>query len=1195
VGRADAARAILPGMSHPIPSTSRFSQGDPLAGLNPAQREAVLHVDGPVLVLAGAGSGKTRVLTTRIARLVQEHGVDPTRIFAVTFTNKAAGEMRDRIARLLGYEPRGMWVGTFHAIGARLLRQYAHLVGRTPNFTIYDEDDALGALKRLFERHKIGVKEVAPKAVLSAISDAKNALVPPREYAELAGDAFTRTVAKLYPELEPALRESNAVTFDDLLVLPVQILREHPQVLANYRERFRYVLVDEYQDTNRAQFEFVRLMGGDQGNVMVVGDDDQCLAAGTRVTMADGTERAIEEVRAGDRVRTALGSGRFGAAAIDRVHAHPAGRAGVRITLASGRTLVSTVEHTHFAGFVLGRTPQQHFTYLMYKRGKGWRVGTSQVYTRGQKTPMVDFAQRCLQEHADALWVVGVHASEQAARVEEAFLSLRYALPTVPFVARAVVGAVDGRSVVGDQAALDAIFARVDTANGAHRLIADRGLALDAPHHRPRSRNASRRDVVLTLCGGNGSRTTAAHRISIVGNDTDGLAALHSAGLAVRPAKAGRASWRHETASISYQSLRETAERIGRVFAHGVNVFQTARLGRNDPDAPGNNSLPFTPAGSVLPGMLMFDGGGDYEGVERVERITIDVPVYDLDVAGTHNFVANGVVTHNSIYGWRGADVRNILDFEKTWPNARVVTLEENYRSTPNVLDLANVVIAANASRRGKTLRPTRGAGERVSLVGALDDRDEADFVVEEVAARRAGEGRVLRHFAVLYRTNSQSRSLEEALRRRGMPYRLVGAVRFYDRREIRDLMAYLKLTANPADNEGFRRVVNLPKRGIGDTSIDLLAEIADRERIPLLDAARRPEVQAQLRPAARAPLAEFVALIDRLRAAAPEASVPELIEDVVTSIKYGDHLKAEGPDWQDRMLNVQSLVDGAAETVADDGGEVGLTPLDHFLQKATLVAGVDALAADADAITLMTMHNAKGLEFPVVFITGLEDGLFPLARAYDDPAQLEEERRLFYVGITRAEEKLYLLHAEQRMRNGEKTQGRPSGFLDGLPPELFDKKLTVKARSSGRAFLSELGGGYPAGGRGDGSGNWGRSSWTRAGGRGAPTSARSGSPSFGRDEDEDTPSFATRKTGTPVTAPVVRRRPATPDPVDESQDAALLQAGARVKHRKFGTGTVAELSGTGRDAKVRIDFDDETIGRKTLVVAQANLERGWD
>ena len=812
---------------------------DLLAGLNPAQAEAVLHFEGPALVLAGAGSGKTRVLTTRIARLVEHHGVDPTQILAVTFTNKAAGEMRERIARLLGFAPAGMWVGTFHAIGARLLRQHAHLVGRTASFTIYDEDDTLNTIKRLMERHRISPKEVAPKSIGSAISDAKNALVGPREYGELAMDPFARTVAKLYPEVEPAMRQANAVSFDDLLVLPVEILKATPHVLEGYRRRFRFLLVDEYQDTNHAQFEFVRLLGGERGNVMVVGDDDQ------------------------------------------------------------------------------------------------------------------------------------------------------------------------------------------------------------------------------------------------------------------------------------------------------------------------------------------------------------------------------------SIYGWRGADIKNILDFEKTWPAARVVRLEENYRSTPNVLELANRVIQENAGRRGKTLRATRPSGERVSLVGALDDRDEADFVIEEIAARRAGEGRALRDFAVLYRTNAQSRSLEEALRRRGYPYRLVGAVRFYDRREIRDLMGYLKLIANPSDNEAFRRVVNVPKRGIGDTSVDLLVELAERDAVPLLEAARRPAVVEALRPAARAALVDFVGTVDRLRARAPESGVDELLRDLVEAVKYGDHLKAEGPDWQDRMQNVQALVDGAAETVADEGGEVGLTPLDHFLQKATLVAGVDALDANADAVVLMTMHNAKGLEFPVVFITGLEDGLFPLARAFDDPALLEEERRLFYVGITRAEEKLFITHAEQRMRNGERMMSRPSSFLDGLARELFERKQTLKVRSSGRAFMSNLGPGRGREERGGGAGGgWGQSSWTRRSGAGSGAGGATGTTGAGgrgaaRDADQgggddygwlDQRSPSLRRPGSPVAAPgsTVRRRPggAPVDDAEQSQDAAIYARGARVSHRKFGTGTIVELAGSGRDAKVKIDFDDETVGRKTLVVAQANLER---
>ena len=783
-----------------------------LNGLNPAQREAVLHVEGPMLVLAGAGSGKTRVLTTRIARLVGTHGVAPAQILAVTFTNKAAGEMRERIERLLGAPPAGMWVGTFHAIGARMLRSTAHLVGREPNFTIYDEDDTLAVVKRVMEKQGVNPKTTSPKAVLAAISDAKNALVSDGEYERLALDPFTRSVALVYRQLEPALRLANAVTFDDLLVLPVRILEQNPTRLAEYRARFRHLLVDEYQDTNRAQYRFVTLLGGEHGNVMVVGDDDQ------------------------------------------------------------------------------------------------------------------------------------------------------------------------------------------------------------------------------------------------------------------------------------------------------------------------------------------------------------------------------------SIYGWRGADIRNILDFEKDFPNARVVRLEENYRSTPRILDLANHVIAANTERRGKTLRATQPDGERVTLVNAADERDEADWVVEEIQTRRASSGRLmLRDFSVLYRTNAQSRALEESLRRRGLPYRLVGGVRFYDRREIRDLVAYLKLIANPADDEAFRRAVGVPKRGLGDTTIAQLADVAGAAGLPMLAAAAREEMHGGMRPAARAALREFAALIGGLRARAQDAAVDELLRELVDAIRYVEVLRAEGPEGADRVDNVRELIAGAAETVADEGGEVGLTPLDHFLQRATLVAGVDGLDPNADAITLMTMHNAKGLEFPVVFITGLEDGLFPLARAYEEPKLLEEERRLFYVGITRAERKLFLLHADQRRRNGELLPCKPSGFLGGVPRDMLEARVTPRARSSGRAFMSGRGGGFgggsaartgSGGGGRAGAGDWGRSSsvW----------------------DDAPAPSAGARRAGTPPEH--LNRRPLGALPEEEqSQDAAVIAPGARVRHAKFGAGTIAEISGTGRDMKARIDFDDEEIGRKTLVVAQANLEREWE
>ena len=796
------------------PASPALDMGPALQSLNPAQREAVAHDDGPMLVLAGAGSGKTRVLTTRIARLIGVRHVAPHEILAVTFTNKAAGEMKTRIARQLGHEPKGMWCGTFHALGARLLRGVAPLVGREPNFTIYDEDDTLAALKRVMERRNLNPKQWAPNAVLGAISDAKNALVSASEYSTMARDPFSQAVAGAYADLENALERANAVTFDDLLVLPVRALERDEALRSHYQRRFRYVLVDEYQDTNAAQYRFVSLMGGGRGNVMVVGDDDQ------------------------------------------------------------------------------------------------------------------------------------------------------------------------------------------------------------------------------------------------------------------------------------------------------------------------------------------------------------------------------------SIYGWRGADIRNILDFERDFSGARVVRLEENYRSTPNILALANAVIAENTERRGKTLRATRPAGEPVTLLETLDERDEADVISDIIVDRMARENIERRDCAILYRTNAQSRALEDAFRRRGIPYRLVGAVRFYDRREIRDLMAYLKLVANPSDDEAFRRAVAAPRRGLGDATVALLTERAIAEGVPMLSLATRADVLASLRPAARVALEEFSNLVMRLRASAVDAAVDELLRDLIESIRYADHLKSEGEEGTERLENVREMVAGAAEVVAEDGGEVGLTPLDHFLQRATLVAGIDRLDPNADAVTMMTMHNAKGLEFPIVFVAGLEDGLFPLARAAEDPKGLEEERRLFYVGITRAEKKLYLTTAEQRRRNGELMISMPSRFLRAVTPALAERQKTMRARTEGRNAYG--GAGRPS----SGSDAWGKSSYSattpprRAAGPYGSAATRGG-------KTTDEPAFGSAPSGWGTARGSVRQ--SAPQPEDESQDMPVLVMGARVKHAKFGSGTIAELTGSGRDAKVRIDFDDEEIGRKTLVLAQAKLEAGMD
>ena len=784
-----------------------------LRGLNKAQREAVAHDDGPILVLAGAGSGKTRVLTSRIVRLIAERGVDPHEILAVTFTNKAAGEMRARITRQLGREPRGMWCGTFHALGARLLRGVAPLVGREANFTIYDEGDALSACKRVMERRQVSAKQWSPNALLGAISDAKNALVSASEYATTARDPFSQVVAGVYADLESALERANAVTFDDLLVLPVRALQRESALRERYQRRFRYLLVDEYQDTNAAQYRFVALMGGGYRNVMVVGDDDQ------------------------------------------------------------------------------------------------------------------------------------------------------------------------------------------------------------------------------------------------------------------------------------------------------------------------------------------------------------------------------------SIYGWRGADIRNILDFERDFPGARIVRLEENYRSTPNVLALANAVIVENTERRGKTLRATRPAGEPVTLIETLDDRDEADVIADIIVDRTARGAWERRDCAILYRTNAQSRVLEDAFRRRAIPYRLVGAVRFYDRTEIRDLMAYLKLVANPADDEAFRRAVNVPRRGLGDATLTLLEEQATRDGVSLLTIAAQPTALGALRPAARAALEDFVALLHRARTQAADASVDELLRALVEQIRYADHLRAEGPEGLERLENVREMIAGAAEVVADDGGEVGLTPLDHFLQQATLVTGVDRLDPDADAVTMMTMHNAKGLEFPLVVVSGLEDGLFPLARAAEDPKQLEEERRLFYVGITRAKRKLYLTCAEQRRRNGELMYSVPSRFLQAITASLAERQQSARARTEGRA-------GFTSRRPSSGADAWGRSGDDRGV---ATVGAKRAIGPYGSAAYRGTTHGEAPFGKAAVQWSERGAAPRRPEPEDESQDVPRLVTGERVRHAKFGTGTIAELTGSGRDAKVRIDFDDEAVGRKTLVVMQAKLEQGWE
>jgi DNA helicase-2/ATP-dependent DNA helicase PcrA len=731
--------------------------------LNPAQEAAVRHPGGPLLVLAGAGSGKTRVLTARIAHLIEDRGVAAERVLAVTFTNKAAGEMRARVGTLLGADPRGLWIGTFHALAARLLRREAARLGFGANFTIYNQDDSESFVKRLLEQLGASPKANPPRAVHSLISGAKNRMVSPEEFAATADGSLARAAAEVYARLGPALAQANAMDFDDLLLHPLTLFARFPDRLAYWQQRFAHVLVDEFQDTNVAQYRFVKLVASGHRNIAVVGDDDQ------------------------------------------------------------------------------------------------------------------------------------------------------------------------------------------------------------------------------------------------------------------------------------------------------------------------------------------------------------------------------------AIYGWRGADVRHMLAFQTDFPGTTVVKLEQNYRSTQVILDAANAVIAENPQRLGKTLFTRKPGGDPITLLTASDERDEAQWLAAEYARLAAETDTPYEGMAVLYRTNAQSRPLEEALRQRGVPYRLVGAVSFYERREVKDLLAYLRLIVNPADDEAFLRVVNVPRRGLGAASLELLVRAAARWGLPLVETARVADRIPELRPNVRETLQGVAALLAGLREELGAADPATVLERVIRDTGYERHLADEGAEGIERLDNVQELIAGAAEwaeeAAATNGGDEPESLLARYLTQAVLVTPADAAGEEVVGVTLMTLHMAKGLEWAVVALTGLEDGLFPLGRSVGVPGGVEEERRLCYVGLTRARESLYLSWARTRYRSGRVEMSDPSRFLEAVPPGAVRAVSTAPRWEGGRAR----------------------------------SAARAHPPREERWDDEP------------------------------SQDAPSYAAGERVRHRKFGAGVVRGVLGSGRELKVTVEFDDTDVGTKQLLVAYAGLEREWE
>ncbi|HJS49335.1 MAG TPA: UvrD-helicase domain-containing protein [Gaiellaceae bacterium] len=1014
-----------------------------LADLNEAQREAVLATEGPLLVVAGAGSGKTRVLTYRVAHLIRACGVKPNEILAITFTNKAAGEMRERLERMLGQTARAIWILTFHAACGRMLRREAERLGYRSTFTIYDDQDQVRLVKACLEELGKDPKRFSPRGIHAQISRAKNELVSPEDYAGRVASFWDQTVAETYDLYQRRLHASNAVDFDDLLMLTVQVFERCPEALERWRKTFRYILVDEYQDTNHAQYRLLQLLGGEHGNVCAVGDPDQCLVAGTQVTMSDGTRVPIESVRVGDQVLSCWGSGEFGPSTVVGVH-RSSRRAGVSIVLTSGRTLVSTPEHTHFAGFKPGWAPQLHMTYLMWKRGHGFRVGTSRTYTEGQNQPLPGPAFRMHQEHADAVWVLTTHESEAEARRAEVLASLRHGLPTLPFLARPTRPHDESRSVVGNQALLDEIFSELDTESAGRDLLEREGLSFDHPHFSAATTTFGgrvRRRLTVSLCA-DARRGKPQHRISLFGYDEGGRRALEAAGVALRPAYAGSPGWRYESSFADFGRLIEKVEDIEETL--DVSVRFTARLASQPTTTrKDRNSLPFMPASAVRPGMVMVNECGEFDLVESVSRVELTAPVYDLNIDRTHNFIANGIVTHNSIYAFRGADIRNIMEFERDFPGTQIIALEQNYRSTNMILRAANSLIEQNRERKPKRLFSELGEGDPVRVIEVEDEHAEARFVAAEIAGLMGGDLSAS-EIAVFYRTNAQSRVLEDVLVRQDVPYQVIGGPRFYERAEIRDATAYLSVLVNPQDATSLLRIANRPRRGIGDTSIQRLVTRAENTGRTLFQAMADPEA-AGVAPASCRAIRSFHSTMESLMALSQELPVDELLERVLEKSGTLDALEAERTiEARGRIENLQELV-GVAREYRQQTADASLA---GFLQDIALVSDQDTIRDDRGLVTLMTLHNAKGLEFRAVFVIGMEEGIFPHARSVEEQG-VEEERRLCYVGMTRAMERLALTHTLSRSIFGRRSYNLASRFLDELPSEVERERLRPSSWSA--------------------------------------------------------------------------------------------------------------------------------------------------
>lgn len=1016
-----------------------------LSMMNDAQKRAVIHTEGPLLILAGAGSGKTRVLTHRIAYLVEEKGIHPANILAITFTNKAAKEMVDRVENLIN-KPMNLWVTTFHSACVRILRREIDKIGYDKNFVIYDGVDQKTLLKQCYKELNINDKLYPLAMVQSRISSAKDKLYTPNKFKkEYEGDFQMETIGNIYKLYQNKLRGNNALDFDDLIFKTIELFEENEDILGLYQDKFRYIMVDEYQDTSQAQYRLVSLLAEGHQNLCVVGDIDQCIPEDMKVITLDG-KKEISTLKMGESILAPAGHGKVMKATVDNIVKRPYKGPIVKVTTKGGNVIKATPNHITCGK--LNMKQGVYYVYLMYKEGIGYRIGQTQG-VRSRKVGEIanGLMVRLNQEKADKAWILKVCETKEDACYYEQLLSTKYSIPTMVFHN-------SGRNMSISQETIDKLFNNIDTKKNVIKLMEELLLFEEYPHHKPSGvtrGNVSRRILNMTFFGGKeSSKGWHSHRIQFNTSSKEVREKLKRNDFPIRNSKGD--TWRVETERLDYDETNVYGKDIVKVV-EDVAITKRARLVKEE-------SYLYMPIAHLRPSMsvAVYKENKMIEDiVENVEFEEFNGHVYDISVPNARHFICENMAVHNSIYGWRGADIRNILSFEEDFKNAVTIKLEHNYRSTKVILDAANSVIKNNINRKSKTLLANKGQGEKIKYYRADDEKYEAQYIVKNIIDMVKTDGRNYREFAVLYRTNAQSRSIEDMFVRGRIPYRIYGGLKFYDRKEIKDIVAYLRLIQNPVDDIALKRVINVPKRGIGNRSVEKFEELANDTGESIYSVVLDDEMLSGFSKRVMSGLSDFTDVIEKCRSLKDTAKVSEIIQIVIEESGYIAELENEDTiEAQSRIENIRELLSVAKEFEKDS--DTGL--LMEFLEKTSLSTDLDSMDEDDNKVVLMTLHSAKGLEFPVVFLAGLEEKIFPISRALESEKDIEEERRLCYVGITRAEEMLFISHARMRMLYGKTNYNPISRFVDEIASALIERdKAAIEAKD--KAALAPASGIY--------------------------------------------------------------------------------------------------------------------------------------